>query len=294
MYVVVGANGYLGSYVVKNILEKTNENVLALARHFDLWEDEKRVEWKHCDISCREEVDKAAEYIGTMEQVKVVYLSAYHLPDKVKENPKLAWDINITSLSYFLNRVETIKCLFYISTEMVYGEGDRNHLFKEEDALNPVNIYGKQKKVAEAIVTGYGYNVLRLPFMIGPSILSKKKHFYDYILETLEKHQPIEMFEDALKSALHFDTAAGVIVDLCENYMEDMPKIMNVAGDEVLSKYDIGLRIARANGLDENLVIPIKMCNDDKIFAEKRAGCTLLDNQKIKKVLQLSELKLRF
>ena len=51
MYVVVGANGYLGSYVVKNILEKTNENVLALARHFDLWEDEKRVEWKHCDIS---------------------------------------------------------------------------------------------------------------------------------------------------------------------------------------------------------------------------------------------------
>ena len=197
----------------------------------------------------------------------------------MKENPKLAWDINITSLSYFLNRVENIKCLFYISTEMVYGEGDRNHLFKEEDALNPVNIYGKQKKVAEAIVTGYGYNVLRLPFMIGPSILSKKKHFYDYILETLEKHQPIEMFEDALKSALHFDTAAGVIVDLCENYMEDMPKIMNVAGDEVLSKYDI---------------IPIKMCNDDKIFAEKRAGCTLLDNQKIKKVLQLSELKLRF
>ena len=32
MQVIVGANGYLGSYIVKNIVEKTTDNIIATCR----------------------------------------------------------------------------------------------------------------------------------------------------------------------------------------------------------------------------------------------------------------------
>ena len=47
MYVVIGANGYIGSYIVKNILEYTKEDVLAIGRHIVKQSGNQRV---HCMI----------------------------------------------------------------------------------------------------------------------------------------------------------------------------------------------------------------------------------------------------
>ena len=98
------------------------------------------------------------------------------------------------------------------------------------------------------------------------------------------------MFEDNFKTALDFGTALSTLVALMENYTSDMPKILNISGDEVLSKYEIGLKIADKYGCSRDLIVPISMKNDTKIFTEKRANCTLLDNSAVKKTLGLKEL----
>lgn len=291
MYLVVGASGYLGAYVIKNIVEKTTDTVIALARQADLWEDEQRVRWMLCDIADFDSIEKAAGQLSGYEHIKIVYLAAYHLPDQVKKNPHIAWNMNITSLAHFINCSWNAACFYYISTEMVYGEGG-SRLFREQDALHPVNLYGKQKAVAESIVLGYGYQVLRMPFLIGPSILKKKKHFYDEIVEDIKSDKPVRMFADAYKNALDFDTAAGVIVDCCERHEQMMPPVMNVCGDEALSKYEIGKRIAKANGCEENLIVPMNMQESNTVFQEKRAGSTLMDNTLLKQFLKISQLKI--
>lgn len=52
MYTIIGASGYLGTYLIKNVLEKTGENVLAVARHpLTAAEDRARVKWTACDIA---------------------------------------------------------------------------------------------------------------------------------------------------------------------------------------------------------------------------------------------------
>lgn len=293
MYAVIGANGFVGSYVVKNIMERTDERILAVGH--DITErDTGRFCAKKCDIQEPESVKQIADILKDEKDVKAVYLAAYHHPDEVKRNPRLAWNINITSLSYFLNAMPRFKCFFYISTEMVYGECGLDYRFKEDDRLKPVNIYGHQKAVAESLTLGYGYNVVRFPFMIGKSLLPGRKHFYDEIVETVREGKCIEMFADAYKTALDFDTAAGLLVSLTEVYTEDMPKILNIAGDDVLSKYDIGLRIILENGMDPNQVVPIYLRDDNKIFNEIRADCTLLDNSLLKETLNLREIKMRF
>ena len=294
MYLIVGASGFVGSYAIREILEKTTDRILATDKNIEGQKNTERIEWIPCDITVHEDLCKLIERLKKEEPVKIVYLAAYHNPDLVLANPHIAWNINITALSDFLNTVENVKCLFYSSTEMVYKPGEMNVFFKEDTEKKPINAYGRHKMVAEQLVMGYGYNVVRFPFMIGPSILPGKKHFYDVIVETIQNGKTIEMFEDNFKTALDFATAVQTLIALMEKYTEEMPKVLNIAGDEVLSKYDIGIKIADKYGCSRDLIVPISMQNDTKIFTEKRANCTLLDNTAVKEALGIEELKLQF
>ena len=292
IYLIVGANGFVGSYMIKNILEKTEKKILAADCNIEGKENAKNIEWMECDITKQEDIEKINKECSKYREVKVLYLAAYHAPDLVKKNPRKAWNINVTALSSFINSIENVKCLFYSSTEMVYGAGDLNKKFSESDSLNPVNTYGENKVVAEALIKGYGYNVLRFPFLIGPSLDKNKKHFYDKIVDEITNGNSIEMFSDALKTALDFNTLTKLILQLMENYTSELPKCINISGDDTLSKYDIGLMIAKKYNCDKKLIVPVSMENDSKIFVEKRANCTLLDNSLLKKILGLSEIKI--
>ena len=73
---------------------------------------------------------------------------------------------------------------------------------------------------------------------------------------------------------------------------EAAPAIVNVCGDEDLSKYDIGLRIADKLGVTRKLVKPISIVGSGGIFQAKRAASTLMDNRLLKETLGLTEVRL--
>ena len=139
MYCIVGANGYLGAYMRKAILEMTNEDVLCA--DLNIGKDENRVCWQKCDITDRENVDAFLDRLRKHENVKIIYLAAYHNPDLVEQNKELAWNINVTSLSYFVNKAGFAKEIYYPSTDSVYGESVNFYHYKESDPLSPVNFY---------------------------------------------------------------------------------------------------------------------------------------------------------
>lgn len=293
MYVIVGANGFLGSYLRMAVKEMTEERILALATRTDSVEEDDRTEWLACDVTKAGDVEKVKNRLGQEEEGhKILYLAAYHNPDLVEKNPRHAWNVNITALSNFINTIENVKCFFYPSTDSVYGDGGDTCHFSEWDRLSPVNRYGHHKVAAECLVYSYGYNVVRLPFLIGPSLLSHKKHFYDQIAETIGQGKEMKMFADSKRSSLDFGTAAKLIVRLAENYREDMPEIINVSGDEDLSKYDVGRMIAKKIGADESLIVPITSEQTEGIFEARRAKSTLMDNSLLKQYLGLDQVRI--
>lgn len=294
MYLIVGANGFLGSYIMKKVLETTKEKITAVARNIKNLPDTDRVTWISCDISDVKETNMLARRINAIgEPLNVIFLAAYHHPDQVEKHPKAAWQVNIIALAYFLNVIENVRCFFYPSTDSVYGNGDVSYHFQETDSLKPVNRYGRQKAAAEAVVNAYGYQVVRFPFLIAPSLVPEKEHFYDQIVKVITNGGTMEMFADSFRSSLDFDTAAGILVQLVENYSDKMPGILNIAGDDDLSKYDIGLRIANKLHVPTERIIPITMDDAGGIFQAKRAQSTLMDNSKVKKYLGLQEIKLK-
>ncbi len=293
MYLIIGASGFLGSYMIKNIIEHTDDRIIACARNISRMESDDRIEWLSVDISSEKDVSALIGYVESQSEksLKVLFLAAYHNPDRVAEFPDIAWNINVTCLSRCINMLRSADKLFYASTDSVYGNSADGYAFRETDALSPVNEYGRQKCASEAIVTYAGFNVVRYPFLIGKSLAPGKEHFYDVICRELRNGRNIEMFSDSYRSSLDFDTAADLLIRLCE-YRGDVPQILNVCGDKALSKYDIGLMIAGSLGVPETLVIPAEM-EKSKIFASAHALSTIMDNSRLRTFLGTGSIDLK-
>ena len=295
MYIIVGANGFLGSYIIKNIINNTNENILAVCRNINnAFMEHERIKWLGADISNNNDILKINKFISNSSYpCKVIWLAAVHHPDAVEQDFRKAWHVNITCLSSFLEHSENMKCFFYPSSDVIYGDGNFYTLFTEEDIPSPINSYGKQKAAAESIVLCFGGNIVRYPFLISPSLLKHKEHFYDVIVNTLKAGKKIEMLCDSMRSTIDFDTAGDILIRLTENYSDDVPKILNICGDKALSKYDIGLMIAEKHGLNKTLVQPINFSSSTNIFKTKRSQSALMNNSKVKKILNLHSIQIK-
>ncbi len=290
MYLIVGANGFLGSYLIKNILSQTNENILAADLNCPLSQDN-HVEWIKCDITNDNDVEILRQKVDD-KNLKILFLAAYHHPDAVLKNPKIAWQINIVALAKFLEKFWNAQMLYYPSTEVVYGETDGQKLL-ENAPLNPVSRYGEFKRTAESIVCLAGFNVVRFPVLMGESLIDGKKHFTDIIIETMKGGKSMEMFCDQYRTMIDFDSAAKAVIALTQNPKASQYKIVNIAGDEKLSKYEYACRLADKYGLDKNSIKAVHMNTASGIFTEKRANETLLDNSLLKQILNLNEFKIK-
>ncbi len=295
MYLIVGANGFLGSYLLKSVLEKTNQKIIAVSRDIKKpFLTDSRVEWISADIEDLNQVEKLCNRVNTEQQpLKVLFLAAFHHPDKVAKDPKKAWGINITSLALFLGKANNIECLFYPSTDSVYGDSIDGYAFNENDDLNPVNVYGGQKVLAERLVVAAGHNVLRYPFLIGESLLPHKKHFYDVMSEELLSGNEFELFSDSFRSTLSFKQCADMTIEIVERFGNEAPKILNVCGDNMLSKFDVGVEVAKKLGVSGQLLKPISVKQGGEIFETKRADSTVMDNSLLKRTLGIEEVKLK-
>lgn len=294
MYLIIGGSGYFGRYFIKSILEKTSDDIVATSRCPGA--DSERLSWRSFEIRDRASADRLADEFGGRDDLKIIVLAAFHHPDRVQEDPALAWSVNVTALSYLENRFQNAKAVFYSSTDSVYGNSVDGYRFKESDGLNPVNIYGREKAAAEGIVRwmpmGQG-RVVRFPFLIAPSLVPGRPHFYDRIVDDLRNGRTVEMFSDSYRSSLSFATAADLTIDLAERTdLRDLPSVINICGDRALSKYDVGLMIAEKLGVSRDLVKPVRIADHAEIFRTARANSTIMDNSLLKSILDLDKVEL--
>ena len=241
------------------------------------------------DAESIESLKKAA---GNTAECRIFYLAACHNLDLVKREPEFAENINITALKNFLEAFSDAECLWFSSTDCVYGENtDEFPSFKETAPTCPVSEYGRQKLRAEEIVRSRGFNVARLPFMIGASLLENKKHFYDSIVEKATQGQDITLADGLWRSALDYESVADILVKL--SMLKNVPQTLNLCGDDSLSKYDVGEMIAKKHNLPMKHIIKTPEEEIMKIFDERRTSSTAMDNSLLKSVLGADEIKIR-
>jgi len=162
---------------------------------------------------------------------------------------------------------EELGCkLLHISTDYVF-DGIKGNYQETDEPLEkktgtPVNNYGWSKLGGEI----YLLNVYRGDFLIvrttGMYGNTEKHNFFHLVKNTIEDEKELYVTEELLGNQTyipHFAEALIYIADRFEDFQEY--RILHVASEEIISRYEFALRIADVFGYDKGLIIPVS--NDD-------------------------------
>lgn len=165
---ITGAGGEVGSELIKNLSNKENSNIVTL----DLHPISSHVSNMIGNQITGNILDKnLLDQINLEFEIKEIYHLAAILSTRAELSPDIAHDVNVNGTVNFLelalkqtrSQDNSIK-FFFPSSIAVYGveNNSGNNVYKENEHLNPITIYGANKLYAEKLGLYYSkhYNQL--------------------------------------------------------------------------------------------------------------------------------------
>lgn len=141
----------------------------------------------------------------------------------------------------------------YFSSDYIFDGADGP--YAEEDTPNPLNEYGRQKLEIERVVREQipDHLIIRTTVVYGWE--ARGKNFVMGLLRTLGQGRPMRVPVDQIGSPTYVDNLADIITELV---VSGKTGTYNVAGSDVVGRYDFALTAASIFGLDPRLVIPVR------------------------------------
>jgi len=165
----------------------------------------------------------------------IVNAAAYTAVDKAEEEPDLAMAINGTAPGILADVAKkTGSALIHFSTDYIFDGSKTSGAYLEEDAPNPLNVYGRTKLMGEQAImkAGIPYIILRTCGIYG----SRGKNFMLTILKLAKEGKELTIVNDQISSPTWCgaiaDATARIIgfrVDPSEKqFLENMNKVEGV------------------------------------------------------------------
>lgn len=137
----------------------------------------------------------------------------------------------------------------HISTDHLF---DGTKSFQtEDDSISPLNEYGKSKAKGEQEVIKYNKDALIVRTNFFGWGTSYRQSFSDFIINSLRQEKKITLFSDVYFTPIFIQTLIDLIQVLIKN---NRTGIINIVGNERVSKYEFGILIAEIFGLNKNLI----------------------------------------
>jgi len=127
--------------------------------------------------------------------------------------------------------------------------------YREADPPSPVTPYGRAKAEAERAVAGLCPEaaIVRTSLIYGFDPADPRTL---WVVDSLRSGQPITLFTDELRCPVWVEQLAAALLELAGEEGGDWGGIWHLAGAQALSRYEFGVRLARAYGLDPAGITP--------------------------------------
>ncbi len=141
---ITGANGFIGSHLVRRMVEENADVNIIVREGSDLWRIEsllKDINILRADLRDTEKIDL---YIRKIKPDYVFNIAAYGV-DSRQNNNIIAANTNIIGTLNMLNPLISVGCKKFLNIGTCMEYGDKKEIIKENTFLEPINIYGSTK-----------------------------------------------------------------------------------------------------------------------------------------------------
>ena len=285
-YVVTGGCGFIGSYVIQELLKSKDKDLfiynidkMGIGSSEENLIQDKRVENHIMDLANEEHwrlnMANPLDFISR-EIDYVIHLAAESHVDRSIDNPLAFVDSNLKGTANILELVRKHEArMVHVSTDEVYGHlGKDDPPFTEESTLAPRSPYSATKAGSDLLVQSYietfGINasITRCCNNFGPRQGDEK--LIPTVIRSIVKGDKIPVYGtgENIREWIHAQDHAKAILEVLE---DDVPaKVYNIPGSKICDNLKIIKTIIKKI---ESLFPEYKRKSDDYIkFVEDRKG----------------------
>lgn len=230
---IVGSSGYIATYLIKRFradsavkqIVKIDQTMTADV-FFDLLNPEK------FDYDILRSVDY------------IVFTAAISSPDQCAANFELCWKINVEGTKYFIREAVNRGCkVLFFSSDSVFGNIP-GAIYTEESELKGSTPYGKMKRAVENEFAGNSnFKSIRLSYVV-----SANDRFISYCLNCIRNKESAEIFHPFYRNCITVSDVEDVVLWFAFHFEDYKPFVLNVAGQELVSRVRIADEINRILG----------------------------------------------
>ncbi len=229
---VTGAGGLIGSALVRSPWRPPDWEVIGLGRP---------------DLELTDSTAVRRRFEKDQPEV-VIHSAALSRGPSCEAEPDRAWRCN----------VEVVRCLaelcgdrrfLLMSTDLVFD--GRQGRYREEDAVNPLTVYARTKVAAEERVRALkGGLVVRTSLNHGRSDTGNRA-FNEEMLAAWRAGRRLKLFTDEFRNPIGVPVTVRALWELAQG---SETGVLHVAGEERLSRWEIGERLAEVYGVGKDLM----------------------------------------
>jgi len=261
---IVGSGGYIAQYIIQN--------------------------YKMCDyvetILCIDKSDEADVYLDLEKADEfeydmlddidyLIFTAAIPSPDICASDYERCWAINVIGTKYFIEQTikKRIKVLFF-SSDAVF-EGSINRIYDEDSETLAETAYGKMKIAVEsAFKDSEWFKVIRLSY-----VASAKDSFVSYCRNCIKNDEEAEVYHPFYRNCIVVSDVVKVVEWMGTHWDEYEPYVLNVAGEELVSR----VRIADELNRIFHGKLRYKIVSPSASFFKNRANITQMKSKYLKK-----------
>jgi dTDP-4-dehydrorhamnose reductase len=244
---IIGARGFIGTYAVQ--AAHASERYVVIRGERSSTGEPNAV---HMDISDEASVNRAFQEIRPNA---VLLLAAMADIDACEAQPQTAFAINAQGAECVGNAcARTGARLLFVSSGAVF-DGTK-HDYREEDETTPLSVYGKTKAWAEVAVRGLvpTATIVRIGLVLGFARRRGTNAMLDQLIEKWRSGQPVSFPTYEKRNPIDAASLSGVLIDAIGDLR--MSGIYHVGAADSVSRYELGLRLARRLDVPLDLVRP--------------------------------------
>ena len=249
---IIGSNGLLGQKVAELCIRGSSHQLMLCSVEPTSLITLPDVPYTMMDMTVKKEVK---DVVASFEPDVIINCAAMTNVDACERERELAWKVNVTGVEHIIEAAKRNRTrVVHISSDYIFDGKDGP--YEESDRPDPLSYYGKTKLAGENALrtSDLDYFIARTMVLYGYSP-GVKLNFALWLVQSLDAGTHVKIVDDQFGNPTLVDDLAYSLlrgVELGKN------GIFNIAGREIMNRFDFAVRLAEKFGLDPGLISPVK------------------------------------